>query len=199
LEIAEACAVTDNCSNGRLILILEDRLGDEALIDETVDVVLTACAPTPFRHDGNRWRIPATLDENDQHERRVIVTPLIVQTELPVWLCGAAAAAVARARGLRHVTPIAVSKRTRDERPILELDVDSDARGLFDTDRLVTDLLECREARGVDIALLRLPAGLENDAWTAAVDRLARHVRPRVLMDALPPGLEEHWRVVLPG
>jgi alkanesulfonate monooxygenase SsuD/methylene tetrahydromethanopterin reductase-like flavin-dependent oxidoreductase (luciferase family) len=103
LAIAESAAVADNCSNGRLILVLEDAAGDADLLAETVDIVLSAVSPRPFRHEGRRWRIPANLPENDQHEARIIVTPQVVQPELPVWLTGESAAEAARARGLTHV------------------------------------------------------------------------------------------------
>ena len=107
LATAEAVAVADNCSNGRIILVLQDVVGDGDLLAETVDAVLSAVAPRPFRHEGRRWKIPANLPENDQPEERIIVTPQVVQTELPVWLAGPASSEVARARGLAHVTPSA--------------------------------------------------------------------------------------------
>jgi len=119
LAIAESAAVADNCSNGRLILVIEDAVGDADLLAETVDIVLSAVAPRPFRHEGRRWRIPANLPENDQQEERIIVTPQVVQPELPVWLAGGSAAESARARGLTHISSsadgVAEAQRAWDE------------------------------------------------------------------------------------
>jgi alkanesulfonate monooxygenase SsuD/methylene tetrahydromethanopterin reductase-like flavin-dependent oxidoreductase (luciferase family) len=213
LEIAEAAAVADNCSNGRLILVLEDQAGDEALLAETVDVVLAALAPRPFRHQGARWTIPANLPENDQHEERIIVTPQAVQTELPVWLAGASAAEVARARGLAVVTaanadPDAGARSwaltesalgpavQRVRRPALQ-DLVTDATGEFDADALVAGLREQQRAWGMDIAVMRPPADLDEAARASVAHRIATHVRPRVTLHELPAGLERHWQSVL--
>jgi alkanesulfonate monooxygenase SsuD/methylene tetrahydromethanopterin reductase-like flavin-dependent oxidoreductase (luciferase family) len=204
LEIAEAAAVVDNCSNGRLILVLESSAeeDDDDLLSETVDVILAATAPRPFRHTGKRWTIPANLPENDQHEERLLVTPQVVQTELPVWLLGAGAETVARSRQLPLVATSEREGRAtagqagRGPRVLLSA-VPASRDGRFSADELVADLLGQREAWGVDTAVLRFPADLSEEAWATAVARVARHVRPRLLLHELPAGVETHWKEVL--
>lgn len=205
LEIAEAAAVVDNCSNGRLILVLESPADeeDDDLLSETVDVILAATAPRPFRHTGKRWTIPANLPENDQHEERLLITPLLVQTELPVWLLGAAAETVARSRQLPLVATskqghgrATAGQAGRGPRVLLSA-VPASGDGGFPADELVADLLGQRQAWGVDTAVLRFPAYLSEGAWATAVARVAHHVRPRLLLDELPAGVEAHWKEVL--
>jgi hypothetical protein len=81
LAIAEAATVADNCSNGRLALVLA---GDDAL-EESLAAVKAALSARPFRHAGPRWTIPANRPENDGATERIVVTPPSVQLELPVW------------------------------------------------------------------------------------------------------------------
>ena len=213
LEIAEAAAVADNCSNGRIVVVLEDESGEPGLLDETTDVVIAAAAPRPFRHAGPRWAIPANLPENDQHEERIILTPTFVQTDLPVWLSGPGAPTVARERGLPHVAAagddpdlIAAAWSATEEalgavaarlRRVGSFRLDASAVGDFDDDRLVASLLAARRAWGLDTAILRPGAELDDAARGRIVARLATRVRPRVLMHELPAGLEAHWKAVL--
>jgi hypothetical protein len=209
LAIAEAAAVADNCSNGRLVLVLEDSESDPELLEETVDVVLAATAPSPFSHTGRRWRIPANLPDNDQHEERIVVTPYTVQPELPVWLLGPAAAAVARSRSLSHVasdSELAAhaaltwkdTERSlgpgarRLRRPALRR-VEADADGAFTAPELVEQLRADQRAWGLDTAVLRLRPDLDHDGWARAVSSLASQVRPRLSMYELPAGLDQHW------
>jgi hypothetical protein len=49
----------------------------------------------------------------------------------------------------------------------------------------------------MDIALICPPADLDEDARAYVAYRLATHVRPRVTLHELPPGLEDHWQGVL--
>ena len=211
LEIAEAAAIADNLSNGRLILVLEDVSGDADLLRETVDVVLAATASRPFRHRGERWQIPANLPENDLPEERIMMTPTTAQFELPVWLAGRCGPIVSRERGLSHVsTSVAAAgaewaaaetalgaAAARLRRPAI-FDLDADGSGAFDLDALVDRLRDAQLAWGLDVAVLRLPAELGLDARETAIRRFATHVRPRVTMHQLPLGLDAHWREALP-
>jgi len=213
LEIAEAAAVADNCSNGRIVLVLEDDPGESGLLAETADVVVAAAAPRPFRHTGARWAIPANLPENDQHEERIILTPTFVQTDLPLWLSGPGAPAVARERGLPHVAAageapdlVAGAWRETDDalgaasarlRRVGSFRLEGSADGDFDDDRLVDTLLAARRAWSLDTAIVHPGAGLDDVARGRIVARLATRVRPRVLMHELPAGLDAHWKAVL--
>ncbi|HEY4279618.1 MAG TPA: LLM class flavin-dependent oxidoreductase [Conexibacter sp.] len=216
LEIAELATVVDNECNGRLVLCVNDGRGDAGLLDETAQVLSAALAPRPFRHDGERWTIPANLPENDGQEQLIVVTPPTAQLELPLWLGGTGAAQVARAHGLAHVTSGAVldvdaadrwaaveaavgsARVARLRRPGVFL-LDADASGAFDADALVARLLAARAAWGLDVALLRPAPGLDDDALVEVVRRLATWVRPRVIQHTLPAGLVEHWRDWLPA
>jgi alkanesulfonate monooxygenase SsuD/methylene tetrahydromethanopterin reductase-like flavin-dependent oxidoreductase (luciferase family) len=214
LGIAEAAAVADNCSAGRVILVLRDP-GDAGLLAETTDVIIAAAAPRPFRHEGERWKIPANLPENDQAEERIILAPTFVQTDLPVWLQGPGAAAVSRERGLPCVAaeeddPQQVARRWSETETALGLaaarlrrvgsfELQASADGRFDDDGLVQELLGARRRWGLDTAVLRPPATLGDGGRSGVIARLARHVRPRVLLHKLPAGLEAHWHEVLAG
>lgn len=213
LEIAEAAAVVDNCSNGRLILVLEDGDGDEGLLEETTRVVLAALAPRPFRHEGERWRIPGNLPENEQQEERIIVTPQAVQPELPVWLAGPSAPAVGRLLGLSFVSAEGDRAETAQEawakaestlgevaarlrRPSLHpLSTDDD--GAFDEDAFVAAVRADQRAWNSDVAVARLTSHIGDDARAQVAMRIAGRVRPRVTLYELPAGLEQHWLQVL--
>jgi alkanesulfonate monooxygenase SsuD/methylene tetrahydromethanopterin reductase-like flavin-dependent oxidoreductase (luciferase family) len=213
LETAEAATVVDNVSNGRLIVVLQDVEGDEGRLEESAQVVLAGLAPRPFRHDGPRWTIPGNLPENEQQEERIIVTPQAVQPEVPVWLAGLRAPAVARTLGLPSVSSEdqstqdaqdhwaraeaelgPVARRLR--RPSLHR-VDADDDGRFDDEALVARLRAGQRAWGTDVAVMRLPAGLDDDARASVAHRIAVRVRPRVTLHELPPGTEQHWLEVL--
>ncbi|MFW8745905.1 hypothetical protein, partial [Mesorhizobium japonicum] len=58
----------------------------------------TALSGRPIRHRGARWTIPAGL--NDGAPDAVMVTPPAVQAEIPIWLDGDAAVALATETGL---------------------------------------------------------------------------------------------------
>lgn len=210
LAIAEAAAVADCCSAGRLVLALADEEGDEELLAETADALLAATAARPFAHAGRRWRIPAGLPENDGHSRLIALTPATVQIELPVWLCGQGAAEVARPRCLCSVSAEqsspagaaaewSITERTlglaaaRLPRPALR-PLTVDGGGGFDEDALVERLREEQRGWGLDVAILRPSGELDGRAWRALVGRVASRVRPRLVQDELPSGLEDHWR-----
>jgi alkanesulfonate monooxygenase SsuD/methylene tetrahydromethanopterin reductase-like flavin-dependent oxidoreductase (luciferase family) len=206
LALAEDAFVLDALSAGRLVLVVEGGAGDEDLLAESADVLLAAASTVPFRHAGPRWTIPAELPENDGAQPRIVVTPAPVNLEMPLWLAGPASPPVARARGLSHVagaddgaaraawatTDGALGLQARRlRRPALR-DVALAHDGALDAGALVADLLAARDGWGLDVALLRLPAGATVDAREAAALRLATAVRPRV-QHPLPEGLEEHW------
>jgi alkanesulfonate monooxygenase SsuD/methylene tetrahydromethanopterin reductase-like flavin-dependent oxidoreductase (luciferase family) len=212
LGIAEAASVADNSSNGRLILVLEGT-GDDGLLDETAEVLVAAVSSRPFRHDGVRWRIPANLPENDLPQKRVIVTPLFVQSTLPLWLRGPSAAAVARARGLGYVaegdadgdtatgywqeTEAGLGAPAKRLSRVGAFTLPSAPDGTFDSDQTVAALLHARSQWALDTAILRAPSTLSDMAMGRVIARVATQVAPRVLLDELPDGLAAHWKQVL--
>jgi alkanesulfonate monooxygenase SsuD/methylene tetrahydromethanopterin reductase-like flavin-dependent oxidoreductase (luciferase family) len=212
LGIAEAASVADNSSNGRLILVLEGA-GDAGLLDETAEVLVAAVASRPFRHAGVRWQIPANLPENELPQKRVIVTPLFVQSTLPLWLRGPSAAAVARARGLGYVVDdddddetsrywqeteaaLGAAAARLSRVGAFKLPVGPD--GAFDEDQTVAALLNARSRWALDTAILQAtPNTLSDVAMSRVIARIATRVTPRVLLDELPDGLAAHWDQVL--
>lgn len=213
LASAESAVVADNCSNGRVILMLADPDGDRELMEETLQLLLAGLAARPLQHCGKRWQSPANLPENDGTERRITVTPRAPQLEMPVWLRGPSALELSISYGLSEVVdgldPEAATARwehveqtlgkhaRRLSRPcVLSLDVD--ASGDFDDDGLVRSLRAHQLGWGLDAAVIRVPLECDNRARARAAWRLATRVRPRVTLDQLPTGVEEHWRTHLP-
>jgi alkanesulfonate monooxygenase SsuD/methylene tetrahydromethanopterin reductase-like flavin-dependent oxidoreductase (luciferase family) len=195
VTLAEDFAVADLATGGRLVLAVGS--ADEQLLAETVDVLFQAFAARPFRHEGPRWRIPAGLPEHEHGEERVRVTPPPAQLEPAIWLTGAAAPAVGRSRGLSFVSEAgagwseaesALGPAAARLRRIARVEVEA-------PDALVPRLLAEREQWGLDVAVLALPAGSDR---REALRVVAQQVRPRLQLDRLPPGLEEHWQAERP-
>ncbi|MCW3004548.1 MAG: hypothetical protein JWQ20_3846 [Conexibacter sp.] len=180
VALAEDAITADLASGGRLVLVV--RGDDEDLLAETVDVLHLAFAARPFRHDGVHWRIPAGLPEHDVDGTRLRVSPAPAQLELPVWTAGPAGAAVARDRGIAHVAghgePLQAGG-LRARRP-KRYATDGDPRYLVDT---------LRGEDAPDLAVLDVTGA--NRAEQLRV--IATQLRPRVQLDALPPGLEAYW------
>lgn len=205
LYVAEEAAVADLALGGRLVLGAYPAAGAVSRFPEAAELLLRALAPRPFRHEGEHWRVPAGLPGNRFNvEERVRVTPAPAQLELPLWLLGPTAVAVAPPLGLPPVIEggdgsawTAVEQALgaaalRLRRPaLLEVDVAPD--GELDDEALVTRLQAAEREWGLDVAVVVLAAGLEPSARARALRTLARRVRPRVQLDRLPPGLEEHW------
>jgi hypothetical protein len=213
LRIAEETSVADNCCAGRLVLVLVDRDDDRGLIGETADVVLAAVSGGPFSHAGERWSIPAHRPGNEGLPSRLTLTPPPVQPELPIWLAGPAAAPAAAQRCLSHVVASSDEDAAarhgwretesrlgraaaRLRRPAVRR-IDASSDGAFDADALVAELSAARDAWGLDTAVIRLAPELDDAAREAVITRLASRVKPRVVLDALPVGLQEHWNAVL--
>jgi alkanesulfonate monooxygenase SsuD/methylene tetrahydromethanopterin reductase-like flavin-dependent oxidoreductase (luciferase family) len=206
IGLAEDAVVVDNLSGGRLVLVLAG--ADEAELAESAHVLALALRGRPFRHRGVRWTIPAQLETNAHEETRIVVTPPPAQLRLPLWLAGAAAVDV----GCTHRLPPLLEHPSGDtaraawdrfdaahdagddfaSRPILiELAVDRDGR--FEADDLIDLMRDHAGAWDMDTALIRFPASANDEARIAAIRHLGTHVRPRILQDRLPEGLQAHW------
>lgn len=207
--LAEEAAVADLCLGGRLVLAVTS--DDADLLAETADVLLAATSARPFRHEGTRWQIPANLPENVvNREERVRVTPATAQLELPIWLSGPAAPEPARERCLTHVgsaNDSTESVATEWQRTAERLGRAADrlrrvavralpsSEGMrVDTDALVDRLRADQCAWGMDIALIQFPHQMSQPDRLRTLDAIAAHVMPRVQLDRLPPGLEQHWK-----
>jgi alkanesulfonate monooxygenase SsuD/methylene tetrahydromethanopterin reductase-like flavin-dependent oxidoreductase (luciferase family) len=195
LALAESAAVADNCSNGRLVLVLAG--DDSEMLGETVDVVRLAFRGRPFSHRGQRWTIPATLAPNPGAEPRIVVTPPPAQLELPVWVTGTGAPAVASARGVALVADDGSAVTDGVRQALCAIDAEAD--GSFDVDALVDRLQRDGGTGGPDLAIVELPHTLDTAARERAIGDIASLVRPRVTMDRLPNGLAQHWAEHLPA
>ena len=203
VTLAEEAAVADLALGGRLVLAVGS--GDEELLQETVELLYHAFAARPFTHAGPRWRAPARLAEHERAEGRMRVTPPPAQLEPTVWLCGQAGPAVARRSGVAFVAGAGDARAQWDvlERELglaawrvrrpASIAVDVDVHGRFDVPHLVESLRREQSAWGMDVAVLELPPALEPAARERSVRTIAGSVRPRVQIDRLPAGLEEHW------
>ena len=209
VHIAEQAAVADNACGGRLVLALSDAGNPEAPLRETAEVVLAATGPRPFRHDGERWRIPGRLVGN-QSEERISVTPKPAQLRLPVWLAGAGAARAGSQLGLSHISGPADSPQDAAAgwrlseaalgaaaasllRPAVR-ELSCAATGDFDDERLTQSLRAESDDWGLELAILRLPPGLDRGARRRAVGRLAALVAPPLRMDRVPERVLDYWR-----
>lgn len=207
--LAEEAAVADLCLGGRLVLAIGSP--DAGLLAETTDVLLAATAARPFRHQGERWQIPANLPENEvNREDRVRVTPATAQLELPIWMSGPHAARLARERCLTFIgsaddsaevltrewrhTEARLSLAASRLRRVATRALTPDSTGSVDDEVIVAQLRTDQHAWGMDIVLVRLPAETPLGARLRTVDELAARVMPRVQLDRLPPGLEQYWK-----
>jgi alkanesulfonate monooxygenase SsuD/methylene tetrahydromethanopterin reductase-like flavin-dependent oxidoreductase (luciferase family) len=100
ITMAEDLSILDNVSNGRTVAVVDTgALGDDDAADE-LQVLREGLACRPVRHDGPRWTVPAGIPANEDATDSIMVTPKPAQIEIPVWLAGAAASALARTTGL---------------------------------------------------------------------------------------------------
>jgi alkanesulfonate monooxygenase SsuD/methylene tetrahydromethanopterin reductase-like flavin-dependent oxidoreductase (luciferase family) len=93
--IAEELAVLDNVNNGRTIVVADTGHLDEAAAEDEVAVLRESLASRPIQHAGPVWKVPAGLPANPQAPSAIAVTPKPPQLEVPFWVTGGAATAVA--------------------------------------------------------------------------------------------------------
>jgi alkanesulfonate monooxygenase SsuD/methylene tetrahydromethanopterin reductase-like flavin-dependent oxidoreductase (luciferase family) len=187
LHVAEAAAVADRATGGRITLALAPAPGAEARLAEALDLVRAAVAARPFRHDGLTWRVPAGLPENERAgEPLARLTPAPAQLELGVWGWGSGAAEAAVARGIGHVAEAGDALAPPAGPAVRGRVVGS---GELDLGRLRADRVE-----GLDLLAVRCPAAERE----RVADDLARRVRPRLELASLPEGLEASWEELSP-
>jgi alkanesulfonate monooxygenase SsuD/methylene tetrahydromethanopterin reductase-like flavin-dependent oxidoreductase (luciferase family) len=202
VSLAEEAAVADLASGGRLVLVLG--ADDEELLRETVELLFHAFAARPFTHRGARWQAPAGLPEHERAEARMRVTPAPAQLEPSIWLRGTAGPPVS---SLAAIAFVAEQEDASEQWTLLERDlglaaqrlrrpalvrIDVAGTGELDAEVLVRSLRRRQQAWGMDVAILELPE-LDARARRRALRSIATDVRPRLQLDHLPVGLEQHW------
>lgn len=197
VTVAEAAAVADLTTSGRLVLGLRAAPGAEGDLAEAVELVVRSHRPRPFRHEGPRWPTPAGLEANTfTRDTTVRVTPATAQPELPTWIVGAPE--VATRLGLPAVLPVGAGPVAHDDLRTLSRSRPGRVAvpvvdGRLDHDELVARLEAGRSDAGLDTALLELPVGPDDATWPDHVRALGRLVRPRVQQASLPPALVAWW------
>jgi alkanesulfonate monooxygenase SsuD/methylene tetrahydromethanopterin reductase-like flavin-dependent oxidoreductase (luciferase family) len=190
LEVAEEAAVVDLGSGGRLVLVVRPAPSAEGVFEEALDLLRTALAARPFRWPGPRWPTPANLPENvNNPEQRTRMMPPPFQPRLTIW-GGVGVGPAAIARGLGHL-----AGEDEDGAALRDLWAGEGPAGLG------APRGRRERWRGVEPLVERLRAGRDQfgQDWAAVlasvgdVAELGREVRPRVQLDELPPGLEDHW------
>ena len=192
IELAEEAVITDTMAGGRLILAASPAPGFEERYGETLDLLRLGFAARPFRFEGEHWVVPGGIPQNVHNvEKRIRVTPTPPRVRVELWGAGSGREE-ALARGLGHLAAesdsdeaLAASWAAVDGSPW--------SVGLPRGRRLTW--------RGAEDALRRLRGGRDafGQDWAAvtapaeALEALAHVVRPRIQLDRLPPGLEQHW------
>jgi alkanesulfonate monooxygenase SsuD/methylene tetrahydromethanopterin reductase-like flavin-dependent oxidoreductase (luciferase family) len=170
VTLAEELAVLDNLAGGRLVVLADSADLDAGEAAEDLEVLRRAWTARPLRHRGVRWAVPARI-AGHATPAAVMVTPPPAQVEVPVWLTGTAAAALAERSGLP-----ALAERPADARP--EVPVQPAVTALTgDLDRDRACVITWADA-GATHLLVR--ASLQD------VGTIARHLAPEVGMQGFP-------------
>lgn len=206
VELAEEIAVADLVLGGRALLAIRPAPGVADRFAEVLDLLSDAFGAHPFRHEGDVWTVPANLPENRFNiESLVRVMPAPAQLDLPIWIAGPVGRSEALERGFGVLADsgedvaelgswwaaaaTAAPGRVRRMRRAMVWEPPVVA-GRLDVTAAVDDLRRRQAAIGLDVVIVRPAAGVDID--TLAAD-LATEVRPRVQLDRLPPGLDDHW------
>lgn len=193
IEVAEEAAVVDVGTGGRLVLVAAPAPGREDAYEEAVDLVRLATAAAPFRVEAGRWRVPANLPAHRHAvERRARVTPAPARPRLELWTAGPTLP-IGPLRGLGHVCDASEDPARAGAAFAAAADASPAALGAPRARRhawtgsgdLLAALGEGRDAFRQDWALVSAPV--------EAIAEIGARVRPRVQLDRLPEGLEEHW------
>jgi luciferase-like monooxygenase len=176
VTIAEELSILDNVNNGRTIVLADtgDLSADEAA--DELAVLREALGNRPLQHDGPRWKAPAGLPANATAPKAIAVTPKPAQLEIPFWITGGAAAAVAQLSGL--VVLARESSSASGERAV-QPGIAS-ITGTLNSDR---ETVNAWTAAGATHLLLELPRGAAQDA---AMTVISRYLAPEVGMPHFP-------------
>ncbi|HLZ95192.1 MAG TPA: hypothetical protein VKT20_07690 [Candidatus Dormibacteraeota bacterium] len=173
--IAEELSVLDNSNNGRTIVLADAGELDEDGAGDEIAVLREALASRPLQHEGPVWKVPAGLPANVTAPTSISVTPKPAQLEVPFWVTGREAAAIAARQGLAvlaHLPADAGSSRlVQPARDAITGDV---AR---DRERVTT-----WARSGVSHLFVDLPDAPVEDVMTT----ISRHLAPEVAMPNFP-------------
>jgi hypothetical protein len=173
--IAEEIAVLDNVNNGRTVVLADTGHLDEAAAEEEVAVLRESLASRPVKHAGPVWKVPAGLPANPQSPDAISVNPKPPQLEIPFWVTGTAAAAVAE----------------RQRIPVLAHDVDQPGDGGYvqpARDTISGDVAHDRErvAAWARAGFTHLLVDLPNAPLEDVMVSISRHLAPEVAMPHFP-------------
>jgi alkanesulfonate monooxygenase SsuD/methylene tetrahydromethanopterin reductase-like flavin-dependent oxidoreductase (luciferase family) len=190
IELAEEASVVDVASGGRLILVVRPAAARPEAFAEAVDLLRLSFAACPFRFEGEHWRVPANLPQNEHNlEEKVLVTPPPAQPRLELWGAGDGRDA-ALERGLGYLAGPDADEaelgRAWQGAPVAALGAPRGRRERWaGAQELIARLRAGRESFCQDWAAV----AASREAWI----ELAAVVRPRVQLDRLPAGLEGFW------
>jgi hypothetical protein len=175
VTLAEEIAVLDNAANGRLVVLADTGDLDEDAAAEDVALLRRCWASRPVRHRGARWHVPAGIAGHDA-PGEVEVTPKPAQVDIPVWLRGPAAPAVARRQGL----PVVAEAMDTCDADLLVQPAIGALTGDLEQDR--ASVLSWAVA-GATHLFVRLPAGTDPGE---ALGPVSRFLAPEVAMPSFP-------------
>jgi alkanesulfonate monooxygenase SsuD/methylene tetrahydromethanopterin reductase-like flavin-dependent oxidoreductase (luciferase family) len=190
IELAEEASIVDVASGGRLILAVRPAADRPETFVEALDLLRLSFAACPFRFEGEHWRVPSNLPQNEHNlEDKVLVTPPPAQARLELWGAGPGRDA-ALERGMGYLADADADEaelgRAWAAAPPAALGAPRARRERWtDAQGLIARLRAGRAAFCQDWAVV--------DAPREALIELGAVVRPRVQLDRLPAGLEEFW------
>jgi len=175
VQIAEEIAVLDNVNNGRTIVLADTGQLDAAAAADEVAVMREALSSRPIQHDGPVWKVPAGLPANAQAPTSISVTPKPAQLEVPFWVTGPSAAAVAAQHALpllaHSVDEADASRMVQPARDAISGDVSRDR-----------DRVSTWAKAGATHLLIDLPEG----PLAQTMIDVSRHLAPEVGMPHFP-------------
>jgi alkanesulfonate monooxygenase SsuD/methylene tetrahydromethanopterin reductase-like flavin-dependent oxidoreductase (luciferase family) len=176
VTIAEELSILDNVNNGRSVVLVDTGELDQEQAADEVAVLREALSSRPIQHEGPKWKVPAGLPANPAAPSSISVVPKPAQLEVPFWLTGGAARALAGSSGL----PVLAREAGEADGAQLVAPGVAAITGNLEPDR---DLVSAWAAAGVTHLLLELPTGADLDRIMTLV---SRHLAPEVMMPHFP-------------